>query len=265
MDEGRESSSTGDLILAGPSQATLIQENDNTEILISDKTEDNVKSHTCDNNIVSQSKTINIQENVKSLGEKIDLTQVDDQPQAITKITEVASVSTAATTIDQIREDIIRMSPYFLREARTQFLGVLKCDMCSYNTRHIASIENHKMTHFNQVQNNQNYYCTICNKLESGLLNYITHMKELHTHYFYKPFYWCVKCSFVLKSIKELSRHVCKNKHVSVKMFKSNGVVFCMFCKFESDNISEAKQHIKICELKSTNLQPSEIIEIDDE
>lgn len=177
----------------------------------------------------------------------------------------IASVSSDITTIDHMRSELTRMSVSFIDEASSQFLGVLKCDKCNYNTRHLLGIESHVLTHFSQSKGSESYICVLCYQLKSGLYNFINHMKETHKHPFYKHFYWCVKCAEVLNDIKQIQFHECKKKNVTVKMFKSNGVVFCMLCKFESDSILEAKQHIKLCALKLTNLEPSDVIVIDDE
>lgn len=177
----------------------------------------------------------------------------------------IAVVSSDITTIDHMRLELTRMSASFIDEVSSQFLGVLKCDKCNYNTRHLAAIENHILVHFSQPTKNETYLCIVCHKLLSGLYNFIDHMRVSHNYLFYKHFYWCVRCTNILNDLRQIQFHECQKKNVTVKMFKSNGVVFCMLCKFESEDISEARQHIKLCAMKSANLEPIEVIEIDDD
>lgn len=169
------------------------------------------------------------------------------------------------TMIDYVKSELMRNSASIIEDITSQFLGVLKCNRCSYNTRFLSNIRKHVITHFSEPKKNEHYFCVLCNNVKKGLYNFLNHMRNVHTYTFYTPFYWCVKCECILREVKQLPSHNCPKRSAQVKIFKSNGTVFCMACKFESSNVNEVKQHVKICSLKTSDLQPTETIEINDD
>lgn len=187
-----------------------------------------------------------------------------------------SSILSDISTVDIMKSKLIEIASSFsenmnsrletfMQEVNTQFLGVLKCDKCNYNTRRLHAIETHVLTHFSESKKNEVYGCSVCHKLVSGLYRYLKHMKDIHKCPFYRSFYWCVKCATVFEEMRMILFHKCTNEAVKLKMFRSNRKVFCLHCNFESDDLTEAKKHVKICLFRDNTLKHTDVIEIEDD
>ncbi|CAH1281620.1 unnamed protein product [Diabrotica balteata] len=141
-----------------------------------------------------------------------------------------------------------------------KILTVYKCNSCDFNTRYLKVIDLHILDHFCQIANGK-YACNVCLAQFSDKLNMIEHVKELQ--HGYKIGVWCVNCSSVFLKTWEARKHqkVCKRKQISVKLFKSNNVIFCMLCQYETSDLAQAKEHTKKC--KERLMKARHVIELD--
>ncbi|XP_072386038.1 uncharacterized protein [Diabrotica undecimpunctata] len=141
-----------------------------------------------------------------------------------------------------------------------KILTVYKCNSCNFNTRYLKVIDLHILDHFCQIANGK-YACNACPAQFSDKFTMIEHVKELQ--HGYKIGVWCVNCSSVFSKTWEARKHQkeCRRKQISVKLFKSNNVIFCMLCQYETSDLAQAKEHTKKC--KERLMKARHVIELD--
>ncbi|XP_050507490.1 dentin sialophosphoprotein-like isoform X1 [Diabrotica virgifera virgifera] len=176
-----------------------------------------------------------------------------------TTLINIQKTSTSSKLIRQLATDrrCVVLDDHLVDQ---KILTVYKCDSCNFNTRYLKLLDSHIIDHFCQIANSE-YKCNKCLAHFSNTCDVIEHVKDLR--HGYRIGVWCVNCSSVFLKTWEARKHqkVCPRKQISVKLFKSNNVIFCMLCQFETSDLAQAKEHTKKC--KERLMKTRQVIEVD--
>ncbi|CAH1159646.1 unnamed protein product [Phaedon cochleariae] len=151
-----------------------------------------------------------------------------------------------------------------IEQSEQKGLAVLKCDLCSFNARTYVKMAKHIRVHVAKLKKDDVFQCDHCESCFMNIQDTIDHLKYSHCLDYYKIYYWCVKCATVFSKPFELQEHFlkCSFKEKIVRLFKSNNSVFCLMCEFETDDVNEARTHLKSCRIKNVVVS-DDVIEID--
>ncbi|XP_050507491.1 probable serine/threonine-protein kinase DDB_G0282963 isoform X2 [Diabrotica virgifera virgifera] len=176
-----------------------------------------------------------------------------------TTLIDIQKTSTSSKLIRQLLTDkrCVFLADHLVDQ---KILTIYKCDSCNFNTRYLKLLDSHIIDHFCQMANSK-YTCNKCRAHLSDKRDVIEHVKKLQHGYTIGV--WCVNCSSIFLKTWEARKHqkVCPRKQISVKLFRSNNVIFCMLCQYETSDLAQAKEHTKIHKERVMNTR--QVIEVD--